>query len=218
MAFNKELKARGLSVADQYIPRSPFRYEPKVTLGSCEIQAGVSVGMHTYINDGFVRSNVVIGRYCSIGRNVIIGSGHHEMGFLSTSSFFNAPPNTGSSIKLADYKKRIRVIIGHDVWVGDRAIILSGVSVGNGAVIAAGSIVTKDVADYSVVAGVPAKPLKWRFEDESVRDRLCRVRWHEFDPEKLKALDISNIHEVLDTLESWPDEWRTMKNNRHVLL
>lgn len=218
MAFNKELKARGLFVADQHIPRSPFRFESKVTLGTCEIQAGVSVGMHTYINDGFVRSNVVIGRYCSIGRNVIIGSGHHEMGFLSTSSFFQPPPNTCSSIKLADYKKRIRVQIGHDVWVGDRAIILSGVTVGNGAVIAAGSIVTKDVAEYSVVAGVPAKALKWRFEDETVRDRLCKVRWHEFDPERLKALDISNIQETLDTLESWPDEWRTAKISRHVQL
>ncbi|NMY13965.1 CatB-related O-acetyltransferase [Pseudomonas sp. WS 5019] len=218
MAFNKELRAKGLFVADQHIPRSPFRYEPKVTLGSCEIQAGVSVGMHTYINDGFVRSNVVIGRYCSIGRNVIIGSGHHEMGFLSTSPFFQTPSNAGSSIKLADHKKRIRVIIGHDVWVGDRAIILSGVTIGNGAVIAAGSIVTKDVADYSVVAGVPARALKWRFEEESVRERLSRVRWHEFDPEKLKCIDISNVHDALDTLESWPEEWRTVKNNRHVLL
>lgn len=218
MAFNKELKARGLSVADKHIPRSPFRYEAPVTLGSCEIQAGVSVGMHTYINDGFVRSNVVIGRYCSIGRNVIIGSGHHEMSFLSTSPFFQPPPNTGSSIKLADYKKRIRVILGHDVWVGDRAIILSGVTIGDGAVIAAGSIVTKDVAAYSVVAGVPAKALRWRFDDESVRDRLCRIRWHEFDPNKLKALDISNIHLTLETLETWPDEWRTVKNNRHVQL
>lgn len=214
----EELKKKGLWVREGFIPRSPFRFEPRVTLGTCEIQAGVSIGMHTYINDGFVRSNVLIGRYCSIGRNVIIGSGHHEMGYFSTSSFFKEPGGRKSTIKLADPEKRIRTKIGNDVWVGDRVIILSGVTVGNGAVIAAGAIVTKDVPDYAVVAGLPARFLKWRFEDPLVRQRLAELKWHEFDPLKLKELDISNMPEVLCQLENWPNEWRSAIAARYLIV
>lgn len=210
-----ELKAMGLSVVASHIPRSPFRFEPPVALGTCEIHPGVRFGMHSYMNDGFIRSGVEVGRYCSIGRNVTIGTGHHEMNALSTSSFFTNISKV-ASLKLADPVKRIRVKIGHDVWIGDRVIIMSGVVVGNGAVVAAGSVVTRDVADYAVVGGVPANVIKWRFDEELIK-RLVAIRWFEFDPERLQPLNMSDLIGCIEQIESWPDAWRTAIAGRHIV-
>ena len=119
-------------------------------------------------------------------------------------------------MKLADPVKRIRVLVGHDVWIGDNVYVMSGITIGNGAIVAAGAIVTHDVEPYSVVVGAPAKHLKWRF-DEEVRVRLAALRWHEFSPELLKELDIGNIEQSLDIMESWPDSARTHKLTAYAL-
>lgn len=211
-----DLREMGLKALQGHLPKSPFRFESGVSLGTCEIHGGVKFGMHSYMNSGFVRSGVVVGRYCSIGRDVTIGTGHHEMGALSTSSFFS-PPTTGSSLKLADPQKRIRVLIGHDVWIGDRAIILSGVRVGHGAVIAAGAIVTHDVDDYMVVGGIPARPIKERFPRD-IATRLLELRWWEFDPDRLKGIHLGNILDTVEELEQWPSNWRNTATEGHVLI
>ncbi|WAI83184.1 MULTISPECIES: CatB-related O-acetyltransferase [Achromobacter] len=199
----------GLTALEGYVP-SKFRFEQGVNLGKCEILPGAAFGFQSYMNSGFVRSAVIVGRYCSIGRNVTIGSGVHDLNALSTSPFFKNNSN-GPILKLADPVRRIRVLIGHDVWIGDNAYIMSGVTVGDGAVIAAGAVVTHDVQPYSIVLGSPAKHFRWRFEDEVVRSRLSALRWHEFDPELLQHLDIGQIHTALAEMESWPESARTHK-------
>ena len=73
------------------------------------------------------------------------------------------------------------IIVGDDVWIGLKATICSGVKIGQGAIVAAGSVVVKDVAPYSIVGGNPAKFIKWRFEDEAVRERLMRLDWSKFN-------------------------------------
>ena len=210
---NRELQKKGLSALVGHEPQSPFRYEAGVGLGRCEIMAGVAFGMYSYMNGGFVRSAVVVGRYCSIGRNVTLGSGVHDHEALSTNPFFKVTSNP-PALRLADPVRRIRVLVGHDVWIGDNAYIMSGLTVGDGAIIAAGAIVTKNVEPYSVVGGVPAKHLRWRFP-EHVMTRLKKVRWHEFDPERLRQLDIGRLDECLDQMESWPEEARTAKTVRY---
>ena len=135
-----------------------------------------------------------MGRYCSIGRDVTIGTGHHELEALSTSSFFRNL-SLPSSLKLANDALRARVMIGNDVWIGDRAIILSGVTVGDGAVIAAGSVVNRSVEPYSIVGGVPARVIRARFAPEVV-ERLLAVRWWEFDPDQLAQLNLGKIEQI----------------------
>lgn len=210
---NKELLQKGLSALVGHEPQSPFRFETGVSLGRCEILGGAAFGMHSYMNSGFVRSAVVVGRYCSIGRNVTLGSGVHDHNALSTHPFFTVNSNR-PALRLADPERRIRLQVGHDVWIGDSAYIMSGVTIGDGAIIAAGAIVTKDVAPYSIVAGTPAALLKWRFP-EGVRERLRKLRWHEFDPERLKKIDIGRLEPALDTMESWPDDARTARTVRY---
>jgi hypothetical protein len=77
-----------------------------------------------------------------------------------------------------------RVTIGHDVWIGHGAIVMPAISIGHGAVVAAGAVVTKDVAPYAIVAGVPARHLRWRFE-ETIRNRLLLLEWWNWDHARL---------------------------------
>lgn len=78
------------------------------------------------------------------------------------------------------------VTIGHDVWIGEKAIILDGVTIGNGAVIAAGAVVTKDVAPYEIVGGVPARHMKFRFDEDTIR-KIEQSQWWDWDEEKLAS-------------------------------
>jgi acetyltransferase-like isoleucine patch superfamily enzyme len=203
--FSEDLRqliiSKGLIIKGRSLPRSPFRFESPVTLGDLEIHPGVSIGSHSYINDGgLLRSGVVIGRFCSIGRFVIIGTGHHELNSLSTSPFFSKQ-HRASSLKLADPTRRIRVQIGNDVWIGDRVTILSGVSVGDGAVLATGSIITKDVPPYAIVAGVPGRVIKYRFS-ENIIIQLLSIKWWEFKDKFLSNLNFSNISSVIVQLNN----------------
>lgn len=174
-----------------YPPHATFKHEDNVTLGKVEIFSGVSMGFGSYMNGGFIRSGVSIGRYCSIGRNVTIGSGAHDLAAISTSSFFTKNSN-GGVLKFADSAKRLRVVIGNDVWIGDNAYIMSGVTIGDGAVIAAGALVTKDVDAYSIVGGLPARNLKYRFS-HSIIKKISDSKWWELPPTLIREIDIADI-------------------------
>lgn len=190
-------------------PRSPFFYEPPVSLGQVDIMPGVRILAHSYINGGRVHSGVYIGRFCSIGYGVTIGTGHHDMSLLSTSSWFKT--DVGPSFKQAEPGVLVR--IKNDVWVGDDAIIMNGVTVGNGAVIGAGAVVTKDVPDYAIVGGIPARLIKYRFEP-SIIERLLNLKWWELDDELLRQHVLHDIHQSLKYLESLPPEVRIMKQEK----
>lgn len=185
-------------------PFSPFFYEPPVSLGNAVVMPGVRILAHSYINSGRIHSGVYIGRYCSIGNGVTIGTGHHDINLLSTSSWFNS----GAAPTAKRAEPEVLVRIKNDVWIGDEAIIMNGVTIGNGAVIGAGAVVTKDVPDYAVVAGVPAKVLKYRFE-QAVIDRLLRLKWWELDDALLKQHVLLNIEDSLSFLEALPETART---------
>lgn len=97
-----------------------------------------------------------------------------------------------------DKTKKIR--IGNDVWLGNGVKILAGVTVGNGAVVGAGAVVTKDVAPYTIVAGVPAKKIGQRFDDDII-ERLEKIKWWDYGPDILKGIDITDIKETCKRLE-----------------
>lgn len=149
-----------------------------------------SIGNYTYIGRDSLIQNAKIGNYCSISHEVICGLGRHPLDLFSTSPVFyrkNNPLCQQVIDKNMKFEEYLPVNIGHDVWIGARAIIMDGINVGNGAVIAAGAVVTKDVPDYAIVGGVPARIIKYRSERDCVVNQ--RTEWWNYDP-KLVLLKI----------------------------
>jgi len=139
----------------------------------------VSLGRVTYISGARVVLTA-IGSFCSIGPDALIGGlGKHPTSYLSTHpAFYSNKQQSGISFLRndQDFEESPQTIVGHDVWVGARSIILDGVTVGDGAVVAANAVVTKDVPPYAIVGGIPAKVIRYRF-DESVINQLTEWKW-----------------------------------------
>ncbi|GAB7027938.1 CatB-related O-acetyltransferase [Geotalea toluenoxydans] len=139
----------------------------------------VDLGDFTYIASGTKINNAILGKFCSIGPDILIGLGKHPANtFVSTHPIFFSTLGQAQEV-LCDrdyFDEFAPVAIGNDVWIGARAIILDGVTIGDGAIIAAGSLVTKDVPPYAIVGGVPAKVIKFRFEVEEI-EFLMDFKW-----------------------------------------
>lgn len=122
--------------------------------------------------------NTEIGAFCSIANNVKIGGARHPIEWVSTSPvFYSGRDSVKKKFSTFDRDEDKHTIIGNDVWIGANVIIIQGVKVGNGAVIGAGAIVTKDVGDYEIVAGNPAKVIRKRFSDNIIQGLLDSKWW-----------------------------------------
>jgi len=131
-------------------------------------------------------SDCQIGSFVSIANNVIIGGGVHPMEWVGMSPvFYNGRDSVKK--KFSKFSRPIpsTTIIGNDVWIGNNVIIKQGVKIGDGAVIGMGSVITKDVEDYSVVAGVPGKEIRKRFDDPII-ESLLSIRWWDFPDGELE--------------------------------
>ena len=128
-----------------------------------------------------------IGKFCSIAGEVRLGMGTHTLDKLSTSPLFTEKNNgtKHSWVETSAVNPFKRVTIGNDVWIGQRAMIMGGVKIGNGAVVGAGAIVTKDVPPYAIVAGVPAKIIRYRFPEEVI-SKLEDSKWWKLPDDVLK--------------------------------
>ncbi len=158
------------------------------------------VGRFTYIGDAKI-INSDIGSFCSIGVDVLIGGFYrHPVRWLSTHpAFFSTRKQCGHTFVYADKLNESAegCRIGHDTWIGSRAMVMDGVVVGNGAIIAAGAVVTKNVEDYSIVAGVPAKPIGSRFAPDVI-EILQDWKWWD-----LSADTLSRIAPHFSRQETW---------------
>ncbi len=137
-----------------------------------------TMGRYSYSSYDCWIINADIGAFCSIADNVYIGGREHPMSWASTSPVFehgdsNGAPDSFEKFAVPEIK---RTKIGNDVWIGHGAIIKAGVTVGDGAVIGSGAVVTKDVPPYAVVGGCPAKVIKYRFEDDMIK-QLLETHW-----------------------------------------
>lgn len=145
------------------------------------------IGAYTYIAANTDIENAEIGKFCSIADHCRIGMSSHSMQCVSTSPIFTSKvlecwvENEVFTHKSEDE----RVFIGNDVWIGSHVLVKGGVHIGNGACVAAGAVVVKDVPPYAIVGGVPAKVIRYRFSPEIIQ-RLLELKWWNWDEKKLK--------------------------------
>lgn len=144
-------------------------------------------GMYTYVGFRSDFNHVKVGNYCSISSDVKIGLGKHPTHLFSSSPVFysNQNPFNSHDAYLEFNDQPTLTVIGHDVWIGANVIIMDNITIGTGAVIAAGSVVTKDVQPYEIVGGVPAKLIKKRFDDQTISS-LLKSEWWFLTPKELK--------------------------------
>ena len=183
--------------------RTTLTIEEGVSLGHVVVESkNLQIGAHTYIRSDCVLSEVAsIGRYCSIGSGCFIGQrkSSHPSDWISSHPFQYT--NTGLSFD----PEVAEVTIGHDVWIGHSAMILEGVTVGTGAIIATKAVVAHDVPPYAVVAGVPAKVVKYRHEPQVIEE-LISSQWWDRNIETLQALPLNDPKSALPILLAMNNE------------
>ena len=164
------------------------------------------VGQYTQVgHSGYIGRNTIIGKYCSIAPHVYIAPYSHPSKYLSTSTNFYRLHNDNPSLTSNtpddpfEFEEFKGVKIGNDVWIAVNVVILDGITIGDGAVIAANSTVTHDVPPYAIVAGSPARIIKYRFSQEII-DRLMALQWWNLSPAMLKNLPY-RIESAVNTLE-----------------
>jgi len=147
-----------------------------------------SLGDYSYVME---RSDIiysVIGKFVNIASDVRINPGNHPMEWASQHHFLYRLTKYGfgeeDNHAFFNWRRMHKVTIGHDIWIGHKAIILPGVRIGNGAVVAAGAVVSSDVSPYTVVAGIPARPIRKRFAD-GVWQRLEAIGWWHWSHETI---------------------------------
>ena len=202
----------------------PNEYKTSCFIKNVITAPNISVGDYTYYDDpvaplDFERNNVLfncpefgdrlmIGKFCSIasGTRFIMGSANHRISSVSTYPFSvfggawteNVPPH------LSQLPFKGDTVIGNDVWIGRESVIMPGVRIGDGAIVAAYSVVTRDVEPYTVVGGNPARFLKRRFSQDLI-DLLLQLRWWDFPPEELAdflpVLCNENLEEVKEIIQ-----------------
>lgn len=180
--------------------------------GQITLKKNVQIGAHSVLNGCIsidkgtnlngkneLHGDITIGKHCAIAPSVMFRQHNHMTVKPSLQARFYRD-NFNTDLQNVSNGP---ITIGNDVWLGARSIVLSGVTIGDGAIVAAGAIVTEDVDPYSVVAGVPAAHKKWRFRKE-IREELCEVEWWNWSEEKVRRnkeffeTDLSTI----DTVDS----------------
>ena len=192
-----------MTITDKIYPRTGDR--ETVYLKNVVENSNIEIGDYTIYNDfihdprEFQKNNVlyhypinkdrlIIGKFCSIacGAKFLFNSANHKMASLSTYTFplfFEEWGLKKENVAQA-WDQKEDIMIGNDVWIGYEAVILSGVTIGDGAVIGCRAVVTKDIPPYTIVGGVPAKPIRKRFDEETIKE-LQKIKWWDWPEEKI---------------------------------
>ncbi|MDH1730363.1 CatB-related O-acetyltransferase [Pseudomonas chengduensis] len=178
-----------------------------------------SIGVGSYglpiVHDWKEGATLRIGAYTSIAEQVeIFLGGHHRTEWVTTYPF---PAMIDEAAEIPGYAfSRGDVVIGNDVWLCTGAVILSGVTVGDGAVVAAGAVVTRDVAPYSIVAGNPARHIRWRFS-ESIREALLAAKWWDWPEGEIRQVSTLLCSERLDAFIEYVERRTNATSNQSGL-
>jgi virginiamycin A acetyltransferase len=197
--------AKSANVTARVVVEHPIHVSPRA-----EFHSG-SVGRYTFINiDTVIYENVHVGRFSTFARGCQIAGAEHPIHHASTSFFgisgqwfpndpIAAAANKRRNMRPESRTRPDRTTIGNDVWVGAAALVLKGVTIGDGAVVAAGSVVTKDVPSYAIVAGNPARLMRFRFDEPTI-GALLRTRWWDLDPSTIARLPLDDVGALLEAL------------------
>jgi len=174
----------------------------KVNSGSSIVNS--SIGRYNNIGYDNEFNNVEMGSFCSCSDHVFIGGDEHPLEWVSTSPVFEGIKHSGPKRKFASFEVPAppRTIIGNDVWIAHGVCIKAGVKIGTGAAIGTGAVVTKDVPPYAIVAGVPAKIIRFRFDDSTI-NALLDSKWWELSDEQLDLVGnfVKNPLEFIDAVK-----------------
>lgn len=178
---------------------------PPIWLNAHIVDSRITVGDYTYFDQHISLAiftpddRIEIGKFCSLAKNVtIFGGGNHIMTRATTFPFKWLSAETKPEERYTDATSKGATIIGHDVWVGHGATILSGVKIADGAVVGAKAVVAKDVPAYAIVVGNPAQVIRYRFQPKTI-ERLLELAWWDWESAKISA--------NLELLYTNPDEW-----------
>jgi acetyltransferase-like isoleucine patch superfamily enzyme len=168
--------------------RGKINIGPRSLINKCLLDGKIQIGSNTTINGPCtefysIHHPIIIGNFCSIARGTAIQEHNHD--FDCVTSYFIKYRVFGEKYGV-DAISKGPVVIGNDVWIGTQSVILTGVTIGDGAVIAANSVVSKDVPPYAIVGGTPAKVLKYRFSNEVI-EKLLELKWWNWDLDRIKA-------------------------------
>lgn len=181
-------------------------YERLCFLKNIITNPNIEVGDYTYYDDfedvhnfeknvryhfDFIGDKLKIGKFCAIASGVefILNGGNHLVDAISSYPFAIFGNGWEGAMEGRSYPSKGDIVVGNDVWLGYRSVILAGVTIGDGAIVGSYAVVTKDVPPYTIVAGNPAKAIRRRFSDETI-ERLLDMRWWDWPIEKITA----NVH------------------------
>jgi acetyltransferase-like isoleucine patch superfamily enzyme len=160
------------------------------------------MGKYSYCGYDCEIINAKIGNYTSIANNAVIGGANHPMNWVGMSPVFYAGRDSVKK-KFSEFKldQPKETHIGNDVWIGRSAIVLGGVKINDGAVVGAGAVVTKEVPHYAIVAGNPAKIIKYRFDEDTIQ-QLTKINWWSFSDAELSrfAHTITDVNLFIDAI------------------
>lgn len=196
-----QLEEMGFVEGEHFIEAFNYQDSSKGKQEITQIINNVEVGRFSYGYEKHCYPGTIlkkIGAFCSINDNVIIGELNHPVEYISTHPILYASSDAligkegisgvlsnEESTDLKEHPKNKEIVIGNDVWIGANVVILPSVKIGNGAIIGAGAVVTKDVPDYTIVGGVPAKIIRYRFTKEQI-DVLNKIEWWNWELNEIK--------------------------------
>ena len=178
----KYIVARVLNRRPSAIKNS--KIHPKAAVGNGAQFVNSSIGRYSYVYGSSI-AHTEIGAFCSIAAGCAIGGGSHPTNWVSTSPVFYKGRNVlKRNFSQASYTEFAQTVIGNDVWIGAKCLVKGGVTIGDGAIIGMGSVVTHDVPPYEIWGGNPARKIRDRF-DEETKAKLLALKWWEWEDKKL---------------------------------
>lgn len=179
---------------------------PIALYGTARINKLCSIGRFSYVESRTtIFPRTTIGRYSSIGKDSQVGVIAHPTKWLSTSPIqYNMAyhfPDYAEGFPQKKFERPMETAIGNDVWIGSMVLIKRGITIGDGAIIAGGAVVTKDVPPYAIVGGTPAKIIRYRFDEKTIQ-KLFSLRWWDLPYKSLVGVDFDDIEKAILQLEN----------------
>ena len=181
----------------------PLSLEKYSCVNRSNLESYVGIGLQSYISD------CKVGKYTLIGSRVSVGGFEHPTEWLSIGAFqwgqsvdfWGLSPSMQNHLDSFEKPIPESTTIGADCWIGNNSVILSGITLSPGAIVGSGSVVTKDVPAFAIIAGNPARIIRYRFPQDII-NRLLKIRWWDYNPEVLNGINFTNIDLSLDFLEN----------------